>query len=225
MEDNEQNPKASANPNAPQTKTVKKKKVVVGYGYGNGGYGGYGGYGAGGYGGYGNAPVAGGGAVMPNRTLRDYLMILRERIWYIIVTFFVIFAGILLYTFRMTPMYTSVATVQILRDSDVPIDGPGGVQRSHNDIVSNVEDFNTQVKLMESFEVISAVQSAPQRGRHEKAHGTLQRHDYFRAEAHGGGNPPRIQVDYARKTLACSEGRVPPPRPRNSDAHCKSVRH
>ena len=178
MEDNEQNPKASANPNAPQTKTVKKKKVVVGYGYGNGGYGGYGGYGnggyggyggygnagyggygAGGYGGYGNTPVAGGGAVMPNRTLRDYLMILRERIWYIIVTFFVIFAGILLYTFRMTPMYTSVATVQILRDSDVPIDGPGGVQRSHNDIVSNVEDFNTQVKLMESFEVISAVQS------------------------------------------------------------------
>lgn len=124
MEDNEQNPKASANPNAPQTKTVKKKKVVVGYGYGNGGYGGYGGYGCGRLRRYGNAPVAGGGAVMPNRTLRDYLMILRERIWYIIVTFFVIFAGILLYTFRMTPMYTSVATVQILRDSDVPIDGP-----------------------------------------------------------------------------------------------------
>ena len=162
----------------PAQKVVKKKKVIVGGGYGNyggygggygyGGYGNYGGYGAnyGGYGGsyyggaYGAKPVdVGVGNGMPNRTFRDYMMILRERIWYIIVTFFVIFAGVLLYTFRMTPIYTSVATIQVLRDSDVPINGPGGVQQSRNEIILSTEDFNTQVKLMESMEVVSAVKS------------------------------------------------------------------
>ncbi|MBQ6534549.1 MAG: hypothetical protein IJI37_05200, partial [Opitutales bacterium] len=116
------------------------------------------GYGGSYYGGYNSkAPDVGVGNGLPNRTFHDYIMILRERIWYIIVTFFVIFAGILLYTFRMTPIYTSVATVQILRDSDVPINGPGGVQQSRNEVVASMEDFNTQVKLMESMEVISAV--------------------------------------------------------------------
>ena len=179
-ENNRQNPQvgadASAQPN--KNKSVKKTKVIVGGGYGGygygGGYGGYGGYGygAGGYGSYGGggyggyyggygakAPDMGMGNDVSNRTLRDYMMILRERIWYIIITFFVIFSGILLYTFRMTPIYTSVATVQILRDSDIPIDGPGGVQRSRNELIASTEDFNTQVKLMESFEVINAVKS------------------------------------------------------------------
>lgn len=161
------------NAKAPVKKVVKKK--VSGYGYGNyGGYGGYGGYGYGGnyggYGGYGNAGYGyygsyGGSAnqaqetPVANRTMKDYMMILRERFWYIVVTFFVIFAGILLYTFRLTPMYTSVASVQILRDTDSPIDGPGSEQRSRNNAVISMEDFNTQVKLLESFEVIKAVKS------------------------------------------------------------------
>jgi capsular exopolysaccharide synthesis family protein len=181
MENSDNNTQPQAQPTQ---KVVKKKKVIVGGGYGyGGGYGGYGhggysgysgGYGYGGgyganYGGYGASYYAGGyGAKtvdnggtngMPNRTFRDYMMILRERIWYIIVTFFVIFAGVLLYTFRMTPIYTSVATIQVLRDSDVPINGPGGVQQSRNEIILSTEDFNTQVKLMESMEVVSAVKS------------------------------------------------------------------
>ena len=183
MENSDNNTQPQAQP---AQKVVKKKKVIVGGGYGyGGGYGGYGyggggyGYGSGGYGygggyganyggygasyyggGYGAKPVDNGVANgMPNRTFRDYMMILRERIWYIIVTFFVIFAGVLLYTFRMTPIYTSVATVQVLRDSDVPINGPGGVQQSRNEIILSTEDFNTQVKLMESMEVVSAVKS------------------------------------------------------------------
>ena len=139
-------------------------------GYGYGGYGGYGNYGYGGYGGYGNYGYGGyygsygsknysSDAGVPNRTMHDYLMILRERFWYIVVTFFIIFAGVLLYTFRITPIYTSVATVQILRDTDTPIDGPGSAERSRNAVIGNIEDFNTQVKLIESFEVIRAVKS------------------------------------------------------------------
>ena len=173
-ENKEQQPQQNATPE----KAAKKKKVVIkggGYGYGSygAGYGGYGNYGpGGGYGGgYGNGYSYGGyygdygnrnteiSAGIPNRTLRDYMMILRERFWYIIVTFIVIFAGVVLYTFRLTPMYTAMASIQILRDADVPIDGPGGVQRSRNEIIATTEDFNTQVKLMESREVISAVKA------------------------------------------------------------------
>lgn len=145
----------------------------AGYGgYGAGGYGGYGygaGYGGGAYGGYGygygagqpsaGVGATGGAAAMPNRTFKDYMMILRERIWYIIITFFIILAGILLYTFRITPQYTSMSSIQILRDSDTPIDGPGATQRSRNDTILSMEDFNTQVKLMESAEIVSAVKS------------------------------------------------------------------
>ncbi len=162
----------------PKTKKIIKRKKASGYGGGyvggyGAGYGGYAGYGGGygaSYGGYnagygygygyaGGAPVAGGGATVPNRTAKDYFMILRERVWYIIITFFIILAGVLLYTFRVTPQYTSFSSIQVMRDSDTPIDGPGSAQRSRNNAILSIEDFNTQVKLMESFEIVSAVKS------------------------------------------------------------------
>ncbi len=162
----------------PKVKKVVKKRKISGYGggygagygsYGSYGYGGYGaGYGSYGYGGYGygyganSAPAAGegGAGAIPNRTFKDYMMILRERIWYVIITFFIILAGVLLYTFRITPLYTSFSSIQILRDSEAPIDGMGAnASRSRNDTVLSMEDFNTQVKLMESFEIVSAVKS------------------------------------------------------------------
>ena len=151
-------------------KAVRRKKSSAGYGN-YGGYGSYGGYGAygGGYGSYGGGYGYGYGygqpgaqvsaaASLPNRTLKDYLLILRERIWYIIVTFAVVLAGVLLYTIKVTPQYTSFSSIQVLRDSDAPID-VNGAQHSRNDSILSMEDFNTQVKLMESFEIVSAVKS------------------------------------------------------------------
>ena len=158
-------------------KAVRRKKSSAGYGN-YGGYGSYGGYGAyggsygaygGGYGSYGGGYGYGYGygqpgaqvsaaAPLPNRTLKDYLLILRERIWYIIVTFAVVLAGVLLYTIKVTPQYTSFSSIQVLRDSDAPID-VNGAQHSRNDSILSMEDFNTQVKLMESFEIVSAVKS------------------------------------------------------------------
>ena len=158
-------------------KAVRRKKSPAGYGN-YGGYGSYGGYGAygGGYGAYGGGYGSYGGgygygygygqpgaqvsaaAPLPNRTLKDYLLILRERIWYIIVTFAVVLAGVLLYTIKVTPQYTSFSSIQVLRDSDAPID-VNGAQHSRNDSILSMEDFNTQVKLMESFEIVSAVKS------------------------------------------------------------------
>src|SRR3954464_6095264 len=66
---------------------------AVGYGYGEGG--------------------GGGGNVQ--RTLQDYLLILRERIWYIVVVFLVVFSSSLVYTLSETKIYQSTATVQIFR--------------------------------------------------------------------------------------------------------------
>lgn len=160
-------------------KTVKrviKKRIVSdasgAYGYGGYGYGGMGygsgGYGSGGYGGYGGGYGYGygygggngeGGESKPNRTLADYIMILRERWAYILITALIIFAGTILYTLRVTPIYTSVARVQILRDTDVAIDGPGSTEHSVNSKILNIEDFNTQVKIFESNEIIRAVKS------------------------------------------------------------------
>ena len=92
MENSDNNTQPQAQPTQ---KVVKKKKVIVGGGYGGGyGYGGYGGgYGGGyNYGGYGNSYGGYGGSYyggygarpaevgvgngMPNRTFRDYMMIL-----------------------------------------------------------------------------------------------------------------------------------------------------
>lgn len=167
MEESKENKQAQSAAKPAQTKTVKKRRVgyggYPGYGYGYSNYGNYyGAYYGGGYNsgyGYGTQQPEAPAATTPNRTMRDYLMILRERLWYILVTFAVIFAGVLLYTFRITPEYTAQASVLLLRDSDTPIDGPGSIKRTRNDQISSVEDFNTQVKLLESFEIIRAVKS------------------------------------------------------------------
>ena len=146
--------------NNPGQKTVKrviKKRIISdasgAYGYGSGGYGG--GYGYGG----GNSAGGGGAAERPNRTFRDYMMILRERWAYIVITAFIILAGVILYTLRVTPIYMSMARVQILRDADVAIDGPGSTEKSRNFTILSMEDFNTQVKILESNEIIRAVKS------------------------------------------------------------------
>lgn len=116
-----------------------------GYGYGN--YGGY-------YYGYGGYP-GGGAEGQPQRTLKDFLLILRERIWYLIVTFFIIFTGTLLYTFNQTPLFTAVASVQVLREG--PEAMPTRTQSYDPSDVRSMEDFNTQLKLLESQTMVRDV--------------------------------------------------------------------
>lgn len=120
-------------------------KQTSGGGY-NYNYGGdYAGYSAIGYGegGPGNA----------NRTFQDYLLIFRERIWYIVVVFLVIFSSTLVYTFSQTKIYESAATVQIFR-SDPKI---MNVQAVMDNDIRSAEDLNTQVKILESNVLIQKV--------------------------------------------------------------------
>lgn len=108
--------------------------------YGNRGYG-YG-YGAPGY-----------GETTAQRGLNDYLLILRERVWYVVVVFLVALSSALVYTFSQTKIYESVASVQVLRQDSKVIQADAVVETR----VLSTEDLNTLVKVLESAVIIKRV--------------------------------------------------------------------
>lgn len=138
---------SAPNPNQPALKAPDNQQqggyggYYYGYGYGSGGYGG-------GYGG-----DSGDGNQRYSRTLRDYLLILRERVWYLIVTFFIVFTGSILYTMNSTQLYRSASSVQILRKELTP----WVIEKDPNAMVQTMEDFNTQLKILESAQIVNAV--------------------------------------------------------------------
>ena len=135
-------------------------------GYGGYGSGGYGGYGSGGYGGYGSGSYGsygygggGGGGNGPTRSFKDYVQIFQERIWYLVVTFFIIFSGSILYTFNKTKVYTAVAQVQLFRDDSSAL---GNTVEMEQNQIRTAEDLNTQISLLESITIIQAVEQRMQ---------------------------------------------------------------
>ncbi|MBW8781243.1 MAG: polysaccharide biosynthesis tyrosine autokinase [Verrucomicrobia bacterium] len=118
-----------------------KQQAPAGHGSGEYGYGGYSSAG------YGNENSV-------QRGFRDYALILRERIWYILVVFLVIFSLSLVYTFSQTKMYQSYASVQIFRSDPTVMKNVESVVR--ND-VSNTEDLNTVVEVLKSNAIIQKV--------------------------------------------------------------------
>lgn len=114
-------------------------------GSGGGYYGGY--YYGEGYTGYAD------GEGSPSRNLSDYLLILRERIWWLVVSVFVVFLGFALYTFNAPKVYRAAASVEILRQKDKVFQIEDVVRQE----VANAEDFNTQIKILESLNIVQAV--------------------------------------------------------------------
>jgi capsular exopolysaccharide synthesis family protein len=108
-------------------------------------------YGASGYG-YGYS-ATGYGESSAQRSLNDYLLILRERVWYVVVVFLVVLSSALVYTFSQTKIYESTASVQILRQDPIVMDG----QPVLDTAVRTVEDLNTIVKIMESGTIMERV--------------------------------------------------------------------
>ena len=108
------------------------------------GYGGYSGYSAAGYGDLDGTA---------QRSIQDYVLILRERIWYIIVVFLVVFSSALVYTLSATRVYESAATVQIFRSDPTVME----MQAVVDNEIRSAEDLNTQVKLLESASLIEKV--------------------------------------------------------------------
>jgi len=95
--------------------------------------------------GYGDTPV--------QRTLRDYLMILRERIWYVVAVFLAVFLASLVYTLSTTKLYTAASSIEILRHDPVVMK----VQEVRDSELRGPEDLNTFVKFLESATLIQKV--------------------------------------------------------------------
>lgn len=87
------------------------------------------------------------------RSVQDYLLILRERAWYIVLVFALVFSAAAIFTFTRTPLFQSVASVQLLRNGPVVMQ----VQEVVNNDIRSAEDLNTQVKVLESFAIVQRV--------------------------------------------------------------------
>lgn len=114
------------------------------HGGGDYGYEGYSGYNPAGY----------GGESTVQRTFGDYALILRERIWYIIVVFLIVFSSVLVYTFSQTKIFSSGASVQIFRSDPTVITNVKAVVDSD---IRSAEDFNTIIEVMRSVSIIQKV--------------------------------------------------------------------
>lgn len=110
------------------------------------------GSGSGGYGGY--DTVGYGGDSSMQRGFQDYALILRERMWYIIVVFLVVFSSALVYTFSQTKIYQSSASVQIFRSDPTVMKN---VEAVVDNTVRGTEDLNTVVEVLSSGAIIQKV--------------------------------------------------------------------
>jgi polysaccharide biosynthesis transport protein len=117
-----------------------------GEGYGTGPYG-TGAYGYGGYAGYGSSET------VVAKTLQDYLLIVRERFWYMIVAFLVVFGSVLIYSLSEIPIYQSTATVEVFRRNPMVMQ----VQQVMDSEIRSAEDLNTQVNILKSETIVQRV--------------------------------------------------------------------
>jgi capsular exopolysaccharide synthesis family protein len=123
-------------------------------GYGSyGGYGqGYGAYGSGGYGAYGSPGRGGAGDGNP---LHNYLLMLRERYWWILLSALVFVTLSLLNTYNTTPEYRATGRLRVFRLAP-NINGGNSAAEDNFKIVSN-DDFFTAVEAMRSANIIEGV--------------------------------------------------------------------
>jgi polysaccharide biosynthesis transport protein len=87
------------------------------------------------------------------RNLRDYVVILRERVWYIVVVALIVFLAALFYTLNKTKLYTAAASIEILPREAVVMQ----VQEVRDSGLRGPEDLNTQVKILESGAIVQRV--------------------------------------------------------------------
>lgn len=127
---------------------VEQQPTGPGYGYGYG----YNNYGAG----YGEpANIS---DMMQTRTLSDWIAMFRERIWYLILSVFVVVTGALIYTYNVVPEYTASARLRVLKNAVQAAPG-SGANTTSLDAISGQEDFQTQLEIMRSGTIVKRVQS------------------------------------------------------------------
>jgi len=87
------------------------------------------------------------------RSIQDYLLIVRERIWIIVGILLAVLVLTTLVTINQTELYTAYATVRILRQENTIV--------QYEDVVNTdlrtAEDFNTQVGIFETKTIVERV--------------------------------------------------------------------
>ena len=130
-----------------------------GYGGGYGGYGGVGGYGAygqyGQYGQYGGYAGYGYGYGQTVNPLSQYLLMVRERMWYVVLSVLVFVTAALIYTVNATPEYQANGRLRVYKFAP-NIAGRGAGEEIY--AIMSTEDFNTSVEVMKSSGIIEAVE-------------------------------------------------------------------
>lgn len=153
MSTSKEPPQPSSGSSGDNDRGYRGKNYGYGYGYGYGnsayGYGGYGGYGQayGGYGSYGDEEVK------QTKSIKDYLLVLRERFWWIVATLFIIFSASVIYTMRTTPEFQSEVRLEILdKASTASSNNDLG-----DDIRANPMKLLTQIYMMQSGTIVNRV--------------------------------------------------------------------
>lgn len=78
---------------------------------------------------------------------------LRERIWWLVTTVFVVFLGVALYTFNAPQVFLAQSSVQILRSADDVTQ----YQDVTNLDIRSTEDLQTQIDILESIQIVMRV--------------------------------------------------------------------
>ena len=103
---------------------------------------------------YYDSGYSGSGADMgPQRSLHDYLLIVRERIWWILVIFVLVQLVTTMVTLNQTQLYKSISTVEVKREANRVVQ----FEQVDNQDMRGTEDFNTQVGILESNSIIEQV--------------------------------------------------------------------
>ena len=123
---------------------------------GYGSYGSYGNYGAGngGYG-YGNSGAYNRGGAGEGNPLHNYLLMLRERYWWVLLSTLVFLTLSLLNTYNTVPEYRATGRLRVFRLTPT-INGGSTAADDNFKIVSN-DDFFTAVEAMRSANIIEGV--------------------------------------------------------------------
>jgi len=87
------------------------------------------------------------------RNFRDYAIILRERVWYVVIVFLIVFLATLVYTMSLTRRFTAIASIEVLAREAVVMK----VEEVRSADLRGPEDLNTQVKILESGAIVMQV--------------------------------------------------------------------
>lgn len=140
---------------APSYVPGEGKEPTVGPG-GYGGYGGYGNYaGYAGYGGYAYGGYGYGGYGANANPLANYMLMLRERMWYLVLSVLVFVTAALIYTVNATPEYRASGRLKVYKFAP-NISGRGAGEELYS--IMSTEDFNTAIEVMKSSVIIEAVE-------------------------------------------------------------------